>query len=500
MDYRDPAPDFQPVPEDFDRNPEEFSEAPEIETTASDEKKEYEYESEEKPSGKKRAGKMKRALLIQAAGVMAGAVLVLDSFGVDILGEDLFFGGEEHWEEPTEYVDPWETDEPGTEEPTEPDERTVEDWPQRDSKWPTRVRVTGHVTYVPSGETFDYEFEANEDDSYDEGMREAKLWVQAQGGDPDSLTLVEAKNVPVEGLQLSEDAIVAGSGDSPERMELLHGEAWWACDREEWYEAFETAEDDAFPDLPNKGPDTEGKYAWSVYYGDEAGGPEEYVMLDGVPLHASAMMAGGDPVVSGSTTGAYYDILTNTLTLENYHGHRLETNLMGNGFRIRLVGENSLDSVRIWGAVYGGSVTFTGDGSITVNGSRTESTGIQLSCEGAASAIMIDSNATVEAYGEQAAVLVHLTRLSRAIYTKREIAVTGGVPSQGAFVSYDVGGEAWTVKEIAKNNGLVGGQPFDGWVEILQHDLGEGAAMALYDYSIVGSDGTPATHVRFAPR
>ena len=41
MDYRDPAPDFQPVPEDFDRNPEEFSEAPEIETTASDEKKEY---------------------------------------------------------------------------------------------------------------------------------------------------------------------------------------------------------------------------------------------------------------------------------------------------------------------------------------------------------------------------------------------------------------------------------------------------------------------------
>lgn len=67
---------------------------------------------------------------------------------------------------------------------------------------------------------------------------------------------------------------------------------------------------------------------------------------------------------------AWYDISTNTLTLDNFTGEVLEVNLMGNGFTINLIGENHLDELIMWGAGYGGSVTFTGTGSLTLNEDR----------------------------------------------------------------------------------------------------------------------------------
>ena len=57
--------------------------------------------------------------------------------------------------------------------------------------------------------------------------------------------------------------------------------------------------------------------------------------------------------------GIRYDSSTNTLTLHNFTGPLLDINLMGNGFTIKLEGENHLEMLRAWGFGYGGSVTFT---------------------------------------------------------------------------------------------------------------------------------------------
>lgn len=65
--------------------------------------------------------------------------------------------------------------------------------------------------------------------------------------------------------------------------------------------------------------------------------------------------------------GLDYDEKTNTLTVTNFTANLLDTNEMGDDFKIRLVGDSKLEMLRIWGYGYGGSVTFIGDGTLTVD-------------------------------------------------------------------------------------------------------------------------------------
>ncbi|MBR5769123.1 MAG: hypothetical protein IKX98_03335, partial [Clostridia bacterium] len=130
-----------------------------------------------------------------------------------------------------------------------------------------------------------------------------------------------------------------------------------------------TEEDDTvFPTLGNLNPDFAGDYAWS---GTGTANSEEYVRL--VPAGGSSytfLVAGGAwksmGAVVGTDPNASYDKESNTLTLSNFKGAVLDMNLMGNGFTIKLEGDNSIDQLMLWGAMYAGSVTFTGDGTLTL--------------------------------------------------------------------------------------------------------------------------------------
>ena len=103
-----------------------------------------------------------------------------------------------------------------------------------------------------------------------------------------------------------------------------------------------------------------GGTAWSGL------GSEEYLYVDSQYLHAGTIYTDNGTAI-GTVSGASYDKTTNTLTLNNFTGGVIDANLLGNGFKIELIGENSLDYICIWGAMYGGSVTFTGSGSIKIN-------------------------------------------------------------------------------------------------------------------------------------
>lgn len=213
--------------------------------------------------------------------------------------------------------------------------------------------------------------------------------------------------------------------------------------------------DDAFPELDNLNPDFAGDYAWS---GD---GSEEYVRFvrDG-DMSSSYLVKGGawdiydsdGQLVTDST--AVYDESTNTLTLNGFSASLLDVNLMGNGFTIELVGDNHIGTVSVWGAMYGGSVKFIGNGSLTVDN------GISLNCEGSGSCFMVGKGVTLDISGENA-VFIADTTMEDALYLSKSLKMTGGD------------------------------------VKLLDQNEYEGRVMNTF--SIVDDAGNPSTHVRIEP-
>ena len=217
--------------------------------------------------------------------------------------------------------------------------------------------------------------------------------------------------------------------------------------------------DDSFPELDNLDPDTAGEYAWS------GEGSEEYVRLllpgdnDYTYLEIGTVWEKfGD--VLGSAPGATYDLATNTLTLENFTCEVLDVNLMGNGFKLNIIGTNRIGTVSIWGAMYGGSLTITGTGTLYVN-EGGGSVGICLNSEWSQSCLMIDREVTVEVWGDQA-IMISATSMDTAIYYLNPIELTGG--------------ECGILSQSTEDDGV------------------------YYDYTVLDDNGDASTHVLFTPK
>ena len=192
--------------------------------------------------------------------------------------------------------------------------------------------------------------------------------------------------------------------------------------------------DDAFPDLGNPNPDFAGAYAWA---GTGTENSEEFLILTAGDGEKAYLVAGGyyrnQGVTESALPGASYDRAANTLTLTDFDdpGAFLEGNLMGNGFKIRLVGKNALRGMQFWGAMYGGSVTLTGTGSLIVGGVDPMNIGVLLQAENSASALMIDRGVNVEIHGLQAAFASANSTAEKALYYLRPLWLLGGVPAEG---------------------------------------------------------------------
>lgn len=114
--------------------------------------------------------------------------------------------------------------------------------------------------------------------------------------------------------------------------------------------------------------------------------------------------------------GVTYDLATNTLTLNNVSMPKmvLEANKMGDDFKLKLVGENSLAMLTIWGDNYGGSLTITGDGvlNIDTNGLKEqmneddEVNAISLFAENDNAILTVENTATVNIIAQSNAIIV----------------------------------------------------------------------------------------------
>ena len=110
---------------------------------------------------------------------------------------------------------------------------------------------------------------------------------------------------------------------------------------------------------------------------------------------------------TNSIDGMSYDRETNTLTLNNYKNKAtgIATNMMGDDFKINLVGDNELGGLGSYGDAWGGSINICGSGSLVINADKSDDYAVTFFAEGTNSVLSVADTCNVTIYsGSKAAV------------------------------------------------------------------------------------------------
>ena len=110
---------------------------------------------------------------------------------------------------------------------------------------------------------------------------------------------------------------------------------------------------------------------------------------------------------TNSIDGMSYDRESNTLTLNNYKSSTtvIVTNMMGDDFKINLVGDNEIGSIGSYGDAWGGSINICGNGSLVINADRTGDYGVAFFAEGTNSVLSVADTCNVTIYSGSKAVV-----------------------------------------------------------------------------------------------
>ena len=111
--------------------------------------------------------------------------------------------------------------------------------------------------------------------------------------------------------------------------------------------------------------------------------------------------------VTNSIDGMSYDRESNTLTLNNYKSSTtvIVTNMMGDDFKINLVGDNEIGSIGSYGDAWGGSINISGNGSLVINADKSDDYGIAFFAEGTNSVLSVADTCNVTIYSGSKAVV-----------------------------------------------------------------------------------------------
>lgn len=110
---------------------------------------------------------------------------------------------------------------------------------------------------------------------------------------------------------------------------------------------------------------------------------------------------------TNSIDGMSYDRESNTLTLNNYKSSTtvIVTNMMGDDFKINLVGDNETGSIGSYGDAWGGSINISGNGSLVINADKSDDYGIAFFAEGTNSVLSVADTCNVTIYSGSKAVV-----------------------------------------------------------------------------------------------
>ncbi|MBR7033610.1 MAG: S-layer homology domain-containing protein [Clostridia bacterium] len=128
---------------------------------------------------------------------------------------------------------------------------------------------------------------------------------------------------------------------------------------------------------------------------------------DGQGLYVSKQIF-SDNEAKNEVPGAVYDRFTNTLTLTDFNqpNYGLSLNMMGDDFKIKVVGECALAGIVSYGDGWGCSIALTGDGTLSVNQKLlTEAGAFVFLPEGAAaSCLTVGPDVSLHLYSENGVV------------------------------------------------------------------------------------------------
>lgn len=105
--------------------------------------------------------------------------------------------------------------------------------------------------------------------------------------------------------------------------------------------------------------------------------------------------------------GMSYDRESNTLTLNDFKNKAavIVTNMMGDDFKINLIGDNEIGSIGSYGDAWGGSINICGNGSLVINADKVDDYSVGLLAEGTNSVLSVADTCNVTIYsGTKAAV------------------------------------------------------------------------------------------------
>ena len=110
---------------------------------------------------------------------------------------------------------------------------------------------------------------------------------------------------------------------------------------------------------------------------------------------------------TNSIDGMSYDRESNTLTLNNYKSSTtvIVTNMMGDDFKINLIGDNEIGSIGSYGDAWGGSINISGNGSLVINADKSDDYGIAFFAEGTNSVLSVADTCNVTIYSGSKAVV-----------------------------------------------------------------------------------------------
>ncbi len=124
---------------------------------------------------------------------------------------------------------------------------------------------------------------------------------------------------------------------------------------------------------------------------------------EGYWLEDGAVEVFCDNTVKNEMKGATYDRGANTLTIKDLtaSNYALETNMMGDDFKLNVVGNCALASIGVYGGEHGGGLSIVGNGTLTVNKSKKSDIALGVFPEGADSKVTFGKSVTVRLYGAE---------------------------------------------------------------------------------------------------
>ena len=157
-----------------------------------------------------------------------------------------------------------------------------------------------------------------------------------------------------------------------------------------------------------------GIYLSNIFFGKiDANGDDEYAPSEDGLVPVGDYIYKDAVVNNTAINGVTYDKASNTLTLNNFNDpdRYIICGAMGDDFKIKVIGNCATDRITLFAEDYGNSITFTGNGTISINSKKRSEYGLILNANYAASKVNFDYNVNVNIYGSVGAAYIDFSAI-----------------------------------------------------------------------------------------